>query len=145
MRTESQNTKRCLSHSTLNAISHCTEPCSRTLEKFNKLSDEIIACLSILHSSRIVYTVSILLRLRYFIFFTPQLVEKEFIPRHAVFSILTLKRRLLGDLGNVQIQLFFEEYVVDLAANHQHLRVSDWRVALEGRCLDGVATCNFKE
>ena len=54
MRTESQNTKRCLSHSTLNAISHCTEPCSRTLEKFNKLSDEIIACLSILHSSRIV-------------------------------------------------------------------------------------------
>ena len=113
MRTESQNTKRCLSHSTLNAISHCTEPCSRTLEKFNKLSDEIIACLSILHSSRIVYTVSILLRLRYFIFFTPQLVEKEFIPRHAVFSILTLKRRLLGDLGNVQIQLFFEEYVVE--------------------------------
>lgn len=88
------NGKQCLSLRTLEAIGHCTESCFLALGEFNKLSDEKIACLPLIHFSRVVYTAGILLRLRYFIIASPFHVEKELVPRHAVFAILTLNKRI---------------------------------------------------
>lgn len=90
-----QNAKQSLSLQTLDAIGHCTESCLLALGEFNKLSDESIACISLIHFSRVIYTAGILLRLRYFILSSPSQVEKELVPRHAVFTILTLNKRLL--------------------------------------------------
>lgn len=89
-----KNGKQCLSLRTLDSISHCTESCFRALGEFNKLSDERIACLPLIHFSRVVYTAGILLRLRYFIIASPFHVERELVPRHAVFAILTLNKRV---------------------------------------------------
>lgn len=89
-----QNTKLSLSIRALDAIGHCTESCMLALGEFNQLTDEQIACLPLVHLSRVVYTAGILMRLRYFILSSPSLVEKELVPRHAVFAILTLCKRI---------------------------------------------------
>lgn len=109
-----KNGKQSLSLRTLDAISHCTESCFLALGEFNKLSDERIACLPLIHFSRVVYTAGILLRLRYFIIASPFHVEKELVPRHAIFAILTLNKRILATSKVYPANFFLQKMMLIL-------------------------------
>lgn len=89
-----ESEKLILSLRTVEAISRCTESCLLTLQEFDKLSNESIACLPLMHFSRVVYTAGILLRLRYFILSSPSHVARELVPRHAALAILNLNNRI---------------------------------------------------
>lgn len=108
------NAKQSLSLQTLDAIGHCTQSCLMALGEFNKLSDESIACISLLHFSRVIYTAGILLRLRFFILSSPSQVEKELVPRHAVFIILTLNKRLLEASKKYESNFFIKKMMLIL-------------------------------
>ncbi|WPK26807.1 hypothetical protein PUMCH_004168 [Australozyma saopauloensis] len=109
-----KNTKQSLSLRTLDAIGHCTDSCLLALTEFNKLSDEAIACLPLIHFSRIVYTAGILMRLRYFILSSPSHVEKELVPRHAVLAILTLNKRIFSVSTKYKANFFLKKMMLIL-------------------------------
>lgn len=110
---------------TLSSIAHCTASCLFALDEFNKLTIHEISALPLFYCSRVIYTAGILMRLRYYILSLPSLVEKELVPRYAIFAILKVNLHI-GNAANVFssnfflkkmiliVQLFIQTYVTQV-------------------------------
>lgn len=118
-------TSKNLSNQTLRLIANCTTSCLSSLDEFNKLSPEEIASLPLFYGSRIVYTAGMLLRLRFLILLLPSLIEKELVPRFALYTISKLNKNITVALNvytdnnylkrtHLVLQLFIQTYVAQV-------------------------------
>ncbi|ODV69492.1 hypothetical protein HYPBUDRAFT_151237 [Hyphopichia burtonii NRRL Y-1933] len=83
-----------LNTNTIMSIAQCTTSCLKALDSFTLMSPSEISALPIIYAARIIYTAGMLLRLRYLIISLPSHIEKDLVPRHAVFVIQKLTRSL---------------------------------------------------
>ena len=72
------------------SISTCTNSCLNALYQFNQMLPDEIATMPLYHSSRILYTAGMLLRLRYLILSIPLHIEKDLVPQTAITAIQKL-------------------------------------------------------
>lgn len=118
-------TSKNLSNQTLRLIANCTTSCLDSLDEFNKLSPEEIASLPLFYGSRIIYTAGMLLRLRFLILLLPSLIEKELVPRYALYTISKLNKNITVALNvythnnylkrtHLVLQLFIQTYVAQV-------------------------------
>lgn len=114
-----------LNSETLTSISKCTASCLHAIEEFGQLDAEGIASLPLFCSSRVIYTVGVLLRMRFLILSLPSLVEKDLVPRHAIVSVskLSLQFQAASSLHPANqflkkmrliLQLFIQTYVTQV-------------------------------
>lgn len=114
-----------LSSRTLATISKCTASCLLAMGEFNRLTEEEIASLPLFHFTRIIYTVGILMRLRYFILSLPSNIEKDLVPTKAIIAILDFNKKMsymmrlyplnhLLKKMNLILRLFVQTYVTQV-------------------------------
>lgn len=71
-------------------LNNCVTACLNALDEFNKLSINSVATLPLVYASRIIYTVGILLKLRYLMLSIPSLHDKGLVPDNIIFTIQCL-------------------------------------------------------
>ncbi|CAH2351094.1 transcriptional regulator War1p [[Candida] railenensis] len=79
-----------MSPEAVQSISTCTNSCLNALYQFNQMLPDEIATMPLYHSSRILYTAGMLLRLRYLILSIPSHIEKDLVPQTAITAIQKL-------------------------------------------------------
>lgn len=120
-----ENKEYTLTELAVKSISRCTNSCLNALDEFNKLDSMRIAKLPLVYSSRIIYTIGMLLRLRYLVLSLPFETEKDLVPRHTIFAIQKLAR-LVDSASSVYrvnhflmktrliVQLFIQTYATQI-------------------------------
>ena len=81
-----------LSTRAIKAISSCTSSCLAALNEYTKLEPEEVAQMPLAFGSRVMYTGGMLLRLRNLIMTMPSYIDKDLVPRDAVFSVQKVLR-----------------------------------------------------
>lgn len=84
-----------LSIDTLIDVARCTTSCLHALDEFSMLLSPEVGALPLFYSSRVIYTAGMLLRLRYLILSLPSHIEKELVPRYAIFAIQKLSKQVI--------------------------------------------------
>ncbi|KAK6894246.1 Transcriptional regulator WAR1 [Candida tropicalis] len=70
----------------------CTASCLNALDEYSKLTPEDISLMPFSFGSRVMYTIGMLLRLRYLILSLPSHIDKELVPKRAVTTIQNVSR-----------------------------------------------------
>lgn len=74
------------------SLCFCTSSCLNALDEYSKLTPDEIALMLFLFGSRVMYTVGMLLRLRYLILSLPSHIDKELVPKRAVTTIQNVSK-----------------------------------------------------
>lgn len=107
------------------AVTKCANSCMRALHEFNSLSCEEAAVMPLLHLSRLLYSLGILLRLRYTIFILPLNIKENMVPEESIDHVLNFVRKVdetsslypvnyLIRKTRLVLQLFIQTYVAQV-------------------------------